>query len=202
MADEIRDMKFAKLFGHPARIESAFTRKIDQASFAEAGPHKWLFYGEPGLAKSKIAMAIQKRLDPSGLNSLLLNGKELSVEEIRKWRRSMNTRPMGGDYWVTVIDELDRASRDAQDLMLSWLDHMPPFGVVIATTNQHLDELQARLHTRFQQIRFEPPTPQEIYDQLKAAGLPTDQAERIATGCRGNVRAAELDATTWFDFKT
>lgn len=157
--------------------------------------------GPPGLAKSQIALRIQKQLDPDGLNSIALNGKELCVEVIRHWRKSMRTRPMGSDYWITIIDELDRSSRDAQDLMLSWLDHLPSFGIVIATTNQNLDELQERLHTRFQQIRFEQPSDQEIYDQLKAAGLPADEAERIATGCKGNVRAAELDATTWFDFR-
>jgi len=194
-------MKFPSLFGHPARVEAAFQRKIKAAEFADAGPHKWLFYGPPGLAKSQIALRIQKQLDPDGLNSLCLNGKELTVEEIRKWRKSMRTRPMGSSWWITVIDELDRSSRDAQDLMLSWLDHLPPFGIVMATTNQNLDELQERLHTRFQQIKFEPPTVQEIYDQLKAAGVEPDEAERIATGCNGNVRAAELDATTWFDFR-
>lgn len=194
-------MKFPKLFGHPARIEAAFARKIAAAEFAAAGPHKFLFFGPPGLAKSQIAIAIAAKLDPMGLNTINLNGKELTVEEIRKWRKSMKTRPMGSDFWITLIDELDRSSRDAQDLMLSWLDHLPPFGVVIATTNQNLDELQERLHTRFQQIRFEQPTTQEIYDALKAAGLPVEEAERIATGCNGNVRAAELDATTWFDFR-
>jgi replication-associated recombination protein RarA len=192
-------MKFPALFGHPARVQAAFTRKIERPEFAAEGPHKWLFFGPPGLAKSMIAHSIQKRLDPDGLGSLSLNGKELTVEEIRKWRKSMRTRPMGS-WWITVIDELDRASRDAQDLMLSWLDHLPEFAIVIATTNQNLDELQERLHTRFQQIRFEQPSDQEIYDALKAAGLPPDVAEKIATGCKGNVRAAEMDATTWEDF--
>lgn len=196
------EMKFPELIGPPARIRAAFLRKIESPAFKSSGPHKWLFYGGPGLGKTSIANMLVERLDLGRMSHISINGKELNVEIVREWRKSQKNQTLGSDFWIVQIDELDRASRDAQDLLLSWLDHMPPHGIAIATSNLDLEAMQERLHTRFQQIRFDPPTDQEIYDALKAAGIPKEPALRIAEGAKGNCRAAEMDATTWQDFNS
>lgn len=193
-------MKFPKLFGPSARIEAAIIRKMVRPDFRTAGPHKLLLFGGPGLGKTHIANMIVQHLDPGRMSHIKLNGKELTVEIVREWRKSQKNAPMASDWWITQIDELDQASKDAQALLLSWLDHMPPHAIAIATSNLDLEQMQERLHTRFQQIRFDPPTDQEVYDALRAAGIPKDDALRIAEGAKGNCRAAELDATSWEDF--
>lgn len=193
-------MKFPKLFGPSARIEAAIIRKMERADFRASGPHKLLFFGGPGLGKTLIADMIVARLDPGRMSHVKLNGKELTVEIVRDWRRSQKNMTMGAEWFITQVDELDQASKDAQTLLLSWLDHMPPHAIAIATSNLDLEQMQERLHTRFQQIRFDPPTDQEVYDALRAAGIPKDDALRIAEGAKGNCRAAELDATSWEDF--
>lgn len=193
-------MKFPALFGPSARIEAAIKRKMERPDFASTGPHKWLFFGGPGLGKTAIANMIVEKLDPGRMSHIKLNGKELTVDIVREWRKMQRNLTIGSDWFITHIDELDSASKDAQSLLLSWLDHMPDHAIAIATSNLDLESMQERLHSRFQQLRFDPPSDQEIYDALRAAGLPVEAAKQIAEGSRGNVRTAEMDATTWIDF--
>jgi AAA+ superfamily predicted ATPase len=193
-------VKFSSLIGPAKRIEAAMHRKLQRPDFRQSGPHKLLFYGPPGTGKSVLAHSMAMEIDPAGRNTLKVNGKEVTVDVVRGWRNTMHTQPLDRGCWVTLIDELDLASNDAQNLMLSWLDAMPWFSVVLATSNQEIGSLQERLHTRFQAIEFGVPSAADIYAGLVGYGIPEAPARQIAEGCDGNVRSAEMDATSWEDF--
>jgi hypothetical protein len=95
---------------------------------------------------------------------------------------------------------MDRCTRDAQDLLLSYLDHLPPGRAVIGTSNLQLDLLTERFQTRFQAIKIPTPTTEEIAALLQRH-WPVDEpsALRIAVGSGGCVRAALADLETWLD---
>jgi hypothetical protein len=99
---------------------------------------------------------------------------------------------------VKVVNELDRCSRDAQDLLLTYLDRMPAGHAFLGTTNLDIGNLTERFQTRFQSIRLQPPA-NEILAQFLARrwGAPISITRKIAEGAKGNVRAAMGDLEVW-----
>ncbi len=71
-----------------------------------------------------------------------VNGKEVGLELAREWTRSLAYGSLFGSWSVKVVNELDRCSKDAQDMLLTYLDRMKPghaflarrWAVPIATT--------------------------------------------------------------------
>lgn len=57
-----------------------------------------------------------------------LNGKLVTVEAVKGWMAGLSTGSLFGVYSVRVINELDRCTRDAQDLLLSYLTACLPAG--------------------------------------------------------------------------
>ncbi len=62
-----------------------------------------------------------------------------------------------GAWSVKIVNELDRCSREAQDLLLTYLDRMPAGRAFPGTSNLQLDLLTERFQTRFQAIKLLPP---------------------------------------------
>ncbi|MCX6873149.1 MAG: hypothetical protein NTW21_04985 [Verrucomicrobia bacterium] len=54
------------------------------------------------------------------------------------------------------MNELDRCSKDAQDMLLTCLDRMRPGHAFLGTTNLDLSSLTERFQTRFQSVRLQP----------------------------------------------
>jgi hypothetical protein len=101
---------------------------------------------------------------------------------------------------VKVVNELDRCSREAQDLLLTYLDRLPPGRAFLGTSNLQLDLLTERFQTRFQAIKLLPPTTEELATFLAARWpVPVSTATQIAVGSGGCVRAALADLESWLD---
>ena len=49
------------------------------------------------------------------------NGSEVGLDLVRDWLRSIGQSSLFGRWQVKVVIELDRCSRDAQDLLLTYL---------------------------------------------------------------------------------
>jgi hypothetical protein len=128
------------------------------------------------------------------------NGKLVTVDTVKQWMGTLGCRPLFGVYAVKIINEMDRCSRDAQDLLLSYLDRLPPGRAVIGTSNLQLDLLTERFQTRFQSIKISTPTTEDLAEMLRRH-WPVDQATalRIAVGSGGCVRAALADLESWLD---
>jgi len=54
-----------------------------------------------------------------------VNGREIGLDLAREWIRSLSFASLFGPWTVKVVNELDRCTRDAQDLLLTYLDRMP-----------------------------------------------------------------------------
>ena len=158
-----------------------------------------LLYGAPGTGKTALAAWIASQLAGHPSNIERKSGKEIGVDEVRAWMQSLGMGSLFG-YQVRLINELDKCSDDAQVLMLEYADELRDGCAIIATSNLDIQRMQARFQTRWIQYEVKPPTQEEIAGLLiERFGVPPADAQSIAFGAGGNVRAALLDTEGWQD---
>ena len=192
----------AELIGPAADLADILGCKATRAKRAASAPVKILLYGVPGIGKSHLAAALARDLTGHHLAIEHVNGKDVTIELVREWCRELAySGSLFADWTVKLVDELDQCSRDAQTLLLTYLDRLPPCRAFVATSNLQLDLLQERFQTRLQQFRVEPPSTDEISDHLRSIHPRLSQtvAAQIAVGSGGNGRAAMLDAESYLD---
>lgn len=188
-----------QLIGPSGQVAAMMAAKAARIRKNPTAPLKALFYGVPGVGKSHLVQQLADSLASSPLDIEHRNGKDVTIDVVRRWLDELPYRSLYGDWQVKIVDELDCCTRDAQDLLLTYLDRLPFGRAFLGTSNLQLDLLAERFQTRLQQFKIEPPTFEEIFTLLRSQGIPSKVAEQIAEGCRGNVRAALLDAETYTD---
>lgn len=185
------------LIGPAAKVDSTlqlFASEIMQETTENA---QVLLFGAPGVGKTEVANRLARTLtggSPFAIESI--NGKELDLAQVKGWRHAMRYGNIFADWDVKVVNEVDKASADAQVLMLTLLDELPPRRAVIVTSNLDIRCLHERFQTRFMQFKVEAPATDEIVTMLRERfpGLRDKDYGAIAVGSGGNVRAALKDA--------
>jgi replication-associated recombination protein RarA len=176
-----------KLLGKAARLKT----NPDQ-------PLKLLVSGAPGIGKTSLVNLIARTLaaHPAAIEDI--NGREVGLDLARDWTRSLAYGSLFGPWSVKVVNELDRCSKDAQDMLLTYLDRLPPGHAFLGTTNLHIGSLTERFQTRFQSIRLQPPANEALAQFLaRRWDAPISITRKIAEGANGNVRAAMADLEMW-----
>jgi hypothetical protein len=113
-------------------------------------------------------------------------------------RRFVISTTLFGPWSVKVVNELDRCSKDAQDMLLTYLDRMKPGHAFLGTTNLDVASLTERFQTRFQPVRLQPPENEVLAAFLaRRWAAPITITRQIAEGANGNVRAAMADLEMW-----
>jgi putative ATPase len=198
-----RPQRPEEILGPAGSVARKLIAKAEVAKANGRTPLKVLLYGPPGVGKTTIAEMLAGSLSDSHWSIEEANGKLVTIETVKGWMRDLHYGSLYSEWTVKLVNELDRCSRDAQDLLLSYLDKLPPGRAFIGTSNLNLGELTERFQTRFQAIKLLSPDSDEIRDFLMGRwGVSEDVAARIAVGCGGNVRAALADLETHFDAKS
>ena len=185
------------LIGPAARVDGILHLMADEVMAEGAESIKVLLYGAPGVGKTEISNHLAATLtgaSPFAVESI--NGKELDLAKVKEWRHNLRYGNLFAPWDVKIVNEVDKASADAQVLMLTLMDELPARRAIIATSNLQLDLLHERFQTRFMQYKVEAPTTEEIAQVLakRFPGLRADAYPQIAVGSGGNVRAALADA--------
>ena len=188
------------LIGQAGLVARAQCRKAERLTAEAATTMKLLLYGPPGVGKTSVVELVALQLAGTPLAIEDYNGREVTVDVVRQWMTQLPYGSLFGAWSVKVVNELDRCSREAQDLLLTYLDRLPPGRAFLGTSNLQLDLLTERFQTRFQAIKLLPPTTEELAAFLVARwSVPVATATQIAVGSGGCVRAALADLESWLD---
>jgi len=183
--------------GPAARLASVLERKARHAR--ETGNAlKLLLRGEPGTGKTSLVNMVSDILAGHKTQVESINGRNVTIEAVRRWGDSLPYRSLHAGFRVIIVNEFDTIPGAAQDALLSLLDDLPDNWAFLATSNARLDQITDRLQTRLQQFTVSLPSEAEIAGLLERFGC-NGQSGRIAAGCKGNVRAALLDAQSVLD---
>jgi len=189
----------ADFVGQAGKVAEMLLRKAERLRASPDQPLKLLVSGAPGIGKTSLVNLIARALvaHPAAIEDV--NGKEVGLELAREWTRSLAYGSLFGSWSVKVVNELDRCSKDAQDMLLTYLDRMKPGHAFLGTTNLDLGSLTERFQTRFQSVRLQPPENEALAAFLtRRWGAPIGITRQIAEGAAGNVRAAMADLEMWF----
>jgi len=190
------------LIGQAARVAKAQVTKAKRLASEDppTASMKLLLYGPPGVGKTSVVEMVARELTGSPLAIEEFNGREVTVEVVRDWMKSLAYGSLFSRWSVRIVNELDRCSREAQDLLLTYLDRMPPGRALLGTSNLQLDLLTERFQTRFQSVKLLPPGTEELAAFLAARwAVPRQTALQITVGSGGCVRAALADVESWMD---
>jgi DNA polymerase III delta prime subunit len=186
----------------PARTIALMLEAKADALLAEKNPSpvKMLLYGPPGVAKTRLVEMFASRLawHPSAIESI--NGRSVTIDTVRRWQESARYIPIGGQFVIKILNEIDTAPSASLDLLLTVFDEAPKHSAFLCTSNLHLMSLSERFETRLQQFRVDAPSTEQIAGFLmKRWGFSERQAMEISVGSGGNVRCACLDAQSILD---
>lgn len=190
----------ADFVGQAGKVAEMLLRKAESLRESPDRSFKLLVSGAPGIGKTSLVNLVARALAPCPAAIEDVNGREVGLDTAREWIRGLGYGSLFGPWSVKVINELDRCSKDAQDLLLTYLDRMPAGNAFLGTTNLDIGNLTERFQTRFQSIRLQPPA-NEVLAQFLARrwGAPIAITRKIAHGSHGNVRAALGDLEMWLD---
>ena len=184
--------------GQAGKVAEVLLRKAERLRENPDQSLKLLITGAPGIGKTCLVNLIARTLASHPVAIEDVNGKEVGLELAREWTRSLAYGSIFGSWSVKVVNELDRCSKDAQDMLLTYLDRMKPGHAFLGTTNLDLGSLTERFQTRFQSVRLQPPENEVLAAFLaRRWGAPITITRQIAEGSKGNVRAALADLEMW-----
>lgn len=189
------------LLGKAGQLAAATLKHVLDLKQDPTANLKLCFYGPPGCGKTTIANMAALALVAHKLDIESINGRDLTIDVVREWKSNAAYGSLWGHWRVKIVNEMDLVRLEAKDLLLDYLDTLPPGLAIIGTSNGNRDVLSERFASRFQQVKVDPPGAVELAGWLIdkfQVGL--QQAHWIAVASCGNVREALLQAGAYLTF--
>ncbi|MBN1276242.1 MAG: DNA polymerase III subunit delta' [Deltaproteobacteria bacterium] len=176
-------------------------------------PHAYIFSGIYGIGKTSTAMALSMALNClSPVNSdacgecrpcrqmkggnfpdfisLLPDGQNIKIDQIRELNRQLSFAPVAGKYRVCVLHQSEAMTSEAANSFLKTLEEPPSGTIFILKASESLNLLPT-IVSRCQRINFQPLPVQEITAWLvKERGLNEETAMILAKTSGGSLGLA------------
>jgi DNA polymerase-3 subunit gamma/tau len=116
-------------------------------------PHCLLLSGPSGCGKTTIARILKAKLKCSDFDFAELNIADLrGIDMVRSIRDRMGQSPIGGATRIWLLDEVARATTDAQNAFLKMLEDTPPHVYFILCTTEP-QKLLETIRTRATEVK-------------------------------------------------
>jgi DNA polymerase-3 subunit gamma/tau len=156
-----RPKTFADVIGQDEAV-TTLTRKHKKDSI----PHAILFHGPYGTGKTSLARLTAKALKCSKHDFVEKNSAHYrGIEEVRKIERVMNQSAFDGDVRVWLLDEIHKATNDAQNAMLKMLED-PPNHVYFMLATTEPEKLIKGIRQRCLSIKVNPIEDKQLFKIL------------------------------------
>jgi replication-associated recombination protein RarA len=199
--DQFIPARPADFIGQAATLAASLAKQAARVKANPQGNVKLCFYGAPGCGKTSLVNLFAAAIAENRHDIEEVNGRDLTIDRVRDWMQGAAYGSLFGGWRVKVINEMDLVPLAAQDLLLTYLDTLPPQVAILGTSNESRDTLSQRFCSRFQQVKVSAPTQEEIAGWLvKRWKVARKAADWIALTACGNVREACLQATAWINF--
>jgi len=184
-------------------------------------PHAFLFTGIQGVGKTTTAIAFTqaincleptegegcgkclmcRRMISGNFPDLLIiepDGQNIKIEQIRELNRSLNYRPVAGNYRVTIIKQAEAMNEESANSFLKTLEE-PPLGNILILETVEPRDLLSTIVSRCQKIPFLPISFHLIKEWLKTEMNMDDEktllVSRLSEGSLG--RAINISEGTF-----
>ena len=146
-----RPKKFEDVIGQDDAVET-LKRKRETNSI----PHAILFHGPYGTGKTTLARILARCLKCGKFDFIEKNTADYrGIDSIREIRATMNQAPIDGVSRVWLLDEIHKATSDAQNAMLKLLED-PPEHVYFMLATTEPEKLLAGIKQRCLQVKLNP----------------------------------------------
>ncbi len=204
-------MSFKNVLGHSRPIE-LLKRAIQKEKIA----HSYLFLGNEGIGKKRVAVQFAKALnclkgeaergdacdqclsckkmdDLLHPDLLILEpeGQTIKADQVRQMQRDLAYRPYEGKYRVCILTAADRMAPNMSNILLKTLEE-PPFHTVIVLLANHPKLLLPTILSRCQMIRFNAlPVSMVARWLMEHKGLKEEEAHLLASLSEGSPGKAQ-----------
>ncbi|HEY3275267.1 MAG TPA: DNA polymerase III subunit delta' C-terminal domain-containing protein [Syntrophorhabdaceae bacterium] len=197
-------MGFSSIIGHDRQKE--FLLSLHKR---ERLPHAFLFSGQEGVGKRKLALEFIKHIlcdEGTGCDRcrpclklahgthpdlLIVEGTEsIGIAQARMISREVCEHPYEGRKRAVIIDRAETMTREAANALLKTLEEPPPFNIFFLITSSER-EIPFTVRSRAARVTFGPLTHKDVEDYLvKILKMEQGKAQLLSSQSYGSIGCA------------
>ena len=177
-------------------LKSQIIKKESQKEISQPLSHAILLHGPTGCGKTTLARIIASDLGCEGADLKEIDSADFrGIDTIREIRRQSGYKPLGSPCRVWILDEVHRATGDAQSALLKALEDTPAHVYYILCTTDP-QKLLPTIRGRCAQFQVQPLTDREMKKLLRRVvdaeneSLERDVYDQIIQDSMGHPRNA------------